>query len=107
MKPKLKKSANLRTRRLAELTWREFGAAVPRRTDLVLIPVGTIEAHGVTALGTDNAIPESIAARIAGPLGALIAPTINYGITKTLLPWPGDACGDGFGDGVVGAERPG
>jgi creatinine amidohydrolase len=87
VKPKSRRTAP-RSRRLAELTWREFRAAA-RRTDLVLLPVGTVEAHGVAALGTDNAVPESIAARIAEPLGALIAPTVNYGITKTLLPWPG------------------
>lgn len=79
----------IRTRRLAELTWQEFKAIVPEQTDAVLLPVGTVEAHGVTGLGTDNTIPEAIAARIAGPVNALIAPTIPYGITRSLLAWPG------------------
>lgn len=78
-----------RTRRLAELNWQEFGRLVPGRTDLVLLPVGTIEAHGITGLGTDNQIPEGIAGRVAPAIDALIAPTINYGITRTLLPYPG------------------
>jgi creatinine amidohydrolase len=79
----------MRTRRLEELNWMEFGRLVPKKTDVVLVPVGTVEAHGVTGLGTDNQIPSSIAERIAEPVNALIAPGVNYGITKTLLPYPG------------------
>jgi creatinine amidohydrolase len=71
------------------LNWQEFARTVPARTDLVLLPVGTIEAHGVTGLGTDNQIPEGLARRIAPELNALIAPTVSYGITRTLLPYPG------------------
>ena len=79
----------LRTRKLEELNWMEFKRLVPKQSDAVLVPVGTIEAHGVTGLGTDNQIPLSIAERIAEPVQALIAPTIHYGITRTLLPYPG------------------
>ncbi len=79
----------LRTRKLEELNWMEFRRLVPKKADAVLVPVGTIEAHGVTGLGTDNQIPSSIAERIAEPVKALIAPTIHYGITRTLLPYPG------------------
>lgn len=79
----------LRTRKLEEMNWMEFKRLVPKKTDAVLLPVGTIEAHGVTGLGTDNQIPSSIAERIAQPVNALIAPTIPYGITRTLLPYPG------------------
>jgi creatinine amidohydrolase len=79
----------LRTRKLEELNWMEFKRLVPKKTDVVLLPIGTIEAHGVTGLGTDNQIPSSIAERIAEPVNALIAPAVNYGITKSLLPYPG------------------
>jgi len=79
----------IRTRKLEELNWMEFKRIVPKETDVVFLPVGTIEAHGVTGLGTDNQIPSSIAERIAEPVNALIAPAVNYGITKSLLPYPG------------------
>ncbi|MBM3314011.1 creatininase family protein, partial [candidate division WOR-3 bacterium] len=79
----------LRTRKLEELNWAEFRRLVPRKTDAVLLPIGTIEAHGVTGLGTDNQIPLAIAERIAEPVNAFIAPSIHYGITRTLLPYPG------------------
>jgi creatinine amidohydrolase len=79
----------LRTRKLEELNWMEFKRLVPKRTDAVLVPVGTIEAHGVTGLGTDNQVPASICDRVAVKVNALIAPGVNYGITKSLLPYPG------------------
>lgn len=67
----------------------EFKKLVPKKTAAVLVPVGTIEAHGIAGLGTDNQIPLSVAGRIADKVNALIAPAINYGITRTLLPYPG------------------
>jgi creatinine amidohydrolase len=79
----------LRTRRIEDLNWMEFKRLVPKKTDAVLVPVGTIEAHGVTGLGTDNQIPASICCRIADTVDALIAPAVSYGITRTLLPYPG------------------
>lgn len=75
--------------RFDELTWQEFGQAVPAKTSSVLLPVGTIEAHGVTPLGTDNIIPEHLCRTLAKPLAALVAPAISYGITRSLSAFPG------------------
>ncbi|MFH2055845.1 MAG: creatininase family protein [bacterium] len=75
--------------RLEELTWREFADLVPARTDLVFLPVGTIEAHGATILGTDNVIPISIGEALVERFNALLAPCVHYGITKSLYGWPG------------------
>lgn len=72
-----------------EINWAEFEKLVPGKFDTAILPVGTVEAHGVAPLGTDNLIPEEIARRIAGDLKAIIAPTINYGITSSLLGYPG------------------
>lgn len=72
-----------------EMNWAEFGRLVPDKYDTVIVPVGTIEAHGVSPLGTDNLIPLEIARRIAGDLKAVIAPTVHYGITSSLLGYPG------------------
>jgi creatinine amidohydrolase len=72
-----------------EMNWAEFGELVPDKYDTVIIPVGTIEAHGVSPLGTDNLIPMEIARRLAGDLNAIIAPAVHYGITSTLLAYPG------------------
>ncbi|UCE67691.1 MAG: creatininase family protein [Candidatus Zixiibacteriota bacterium] len=71
------------------MNWAEFGKLVPDKYDTVIIPVGTIEAHGVSPLGTDVMIPVEIATRIAKDLNAVIAPPVNYGVTSTLLAYPG------------------
>jgi creatinine amidohydrolase len=55
----------------------------------VILPVGTVEAHGSACLGTDNFIPETIAIDIADRINALVAPTVNYGITRSLIRYPG------------------
>ena len=76
-------------KRFDHMNWQEFGRVVPRSIDRVLLPVGTLEAHGVTPLGTDNIIPEYLCEHIADDLGALVAPTIDYGITRSLSGFPG------------------
>jgi creatinine amidohydrolase len=78
-----------RTREIDELNWMEFRGLVPGRIQTVLIPTGTVEAHGVTHNGTDNTIPTAVARRIAPGLNALVAPTLNYGITGSLEAFAG------------------
>jgi creatinine amidohydrolase len=62
---------------------------VPNQINTIILPVGTVEAHGPSCLGTDNFIPECIAEGIADRINALVAPTINYGITKSLYRYRG------------------
>jgi creatinine amidohydrolase len=76
-------------RLLHKLTWLKLKELVPASIDTIILPVGTIEAHGVACLGTDVFIPETIAAGIAERLNALVAPTVNYGITRSLYRYPG------------------
>ena len=71
------------------LNWQDIKRLASEGYDTVLFPVGTIEAHGCIPLGTDNIIPETIAQRIAPEIKALIAPTVNYGVTNSLLAYPG------------------
>ena len=75
--------------KLEEMNWLEFGELVPKKINAVLLPVGTIEAHGVTNLGTDVSIPLFICEKIADDLKAIIAPPIYYGITRALYSYPG------------------
>lgn len=76
-------------RELEKLTWRQMKELVPQKIDTLIFPVGTVEAHGVTALGTDNIIPVSMAHYLADRINALIAPVVNYGITRSLYGYPG------------------
>ena len=71
------------------LNWQEYRDLVPEKLDTVILPVGTIEAHGVTNLATDVVIPVKIAEKIADAINAMIAPPVQYGVTRTLYHYPG------------------
>jgi len=75
--------------KLEEMNWMEFKELVPGKIHTIILPVGTIEAHGVTNLGTDVSIPVFIAEKIADDLDAIVAPPVYYGITRTLYSYPG------------------
>ena len=77
------------TREMNLLGWQEFAGLVPERVETVLIPTGTLEAHGVLPNGSDNLAPEAMARELAPRLDALIAPTLNYGVTGSLDAFPG------------------
>ena len=76
-------------RQLQKLSWLTVQKLVPDSIDTIIFPVGTVEAHGSACIGTDNYIPETIADGIAERINALIAPTVNYGITKSLYRYNG------------------
>ena len=77
------------TRQMNLMTWKEFQNFVPEQIETVLLPVGSIEPHGVIPNGTDNLAPERMAQEIAHRLNALIAPTLNYGVTPAMAAYPG------------------
>ena len=77
------------TREMNYLCWQEFGELVPEAINTVLVPLGSLEPHGVIPNGTDNLAPESMARAVAERTNALIAPTLNYGITPAMKAYPG------------------
>jgi creatinine amidohydrolase len=77
------------TREMERINWMEFREWVPAKIDIVLLPLGTIEAHGVTANGTDIIAPVAMAREIAPRVNAMIAPAIPYGFTGILDAYPG------------------
>ncbi|MCX6834723.1 MAG: creatininase family protein [candidate division Zixibacteria bacterium] len=76
-------------RHLQKLHWLKVKEVVPDQIDTVILPVGTVEPHGTACIGTDIVIPETIANGIAERINALVAPTISYGITRSLYRYPG------------------
>ena len=82
-------SSSPSSRWLDDLNWIEVGRLVPHTITTVLVPVGTLEPHGVINNGADNIVPESLAVRLAPLTEALIAPTVKYGVTTTLGEYPG------------------
>jgi creatinine amidohydrolase len=77
------------TRELERINWMEFRELVPKRVETVLVPLGTLEPHGVTANGADIIAPLAIARAIAPRVNGLIAPVVPYGITGSLDAYPG------------------
>ncbi len=77
------------TREMERINWMEFGEWVPAKIDTVLLPLGTIEAHGVIANGTDIIAPVAMAKEIAPRVNGMIAPVIPYGFTGILDAYPG------------------
>jgi len=77
------------TREMVLLGWQEFGELVPARVKTVLVPFGSLEPHGVIPNGTDSLAPEAMARDIAARVDALIAPTLNYGVTEAMKAYPG------------------
>ena len=77
------------TREMNLINWMEFAEFVPEKITTVLLPTGTLEPHGVVNNGADNTAPEAMARDIADELNALIAPTLNYGITGSMVAFPG------------------
>lgn len=74
---------------LAHMNYREVEAYL-KTSDAVLIPVGSLENHGLhLPLGTDFLIPDEIARLLNKKSPILIAPTINYGATDDLRGFAG------------------
>jgi creatinine amidohydrolase len=82
-------SAAPSTREMERINWMEFREWVPGKINTVLLPLGTIEPHGVTANGADILAPVAIAKEIAPRVNAMIAPVIPYGFTGVMDAYPG------------------
>jgi len=76
-------------RKLERMLWQQVREVVPSKIDTVVLPVGTIEAHGAACLGTDVFIPVDIAEFVCDKLDIMLAPPVWYGITSSLVGYPG------------------
>ncbi len=77
------------TREMDRINWMEFKEVVPSKINTVLLPVGTLEPHGVINNGADNTAPFAMAQKIARRTNAMIAPVLPYGITGSMDAYPG------------------
>src|SRR3989442_2159020 len=77
------------TREMERINWIEFRDWVPTQIQTVLLPLGTLEPHGVAPNGTDILAPMAIAREVATRVNAMIAPVIPYGFTGILDAYPG------------------
>jgi creatinine amidohydrolase len=67
----------MRTRFLDSLNNREISEYL-RRSDVIVIPVGTVELHGEMPVGCEHVLPLAFAKRIAEEADALVLPGMVY-----------------------------
>jgi creatinine amidohydrolase len=73
----------------SDLTWAEYGERAP--VSLVLLPVGSLEQHGLhLPLDTDTAIAFEIARRLAQRAQSVVLPPIAYGARSLARSGGGD-----------------
>jgi len=77
------------SREMGDLNWMEFREVVPAKVPTVLLPTGTVEAHGVANNGADVTAPVALARAMAPKVNALVAPAVPYGVTGSLDPYAG------------------
>jgi creatinine amidohydrolase len=77
------------TREMERINWIEFREWVPAKIQTVLLPLGTLEPHGVAPNGTDILAPVAMAREIAPRVNAMVAPVIPYGFTGILDAYAG------------------
>jgi creatinine amidohydrolase len=66
---------------LGDLSWDEAREYIEKGSQTLIIPVGTCEQHGFhLPLNNDILVSEYLAAILSEKTGAMIAPTINYGV---------------------------
>lgn len=74
---------------LGEMTMKEFSEAL-RRTQTVVIPFGTIEAHGNhLPTNTDTLVIREVVKKAAGLAGVFMAPPLQYGVCTSTGDHPG------------------
>lgn len=74
---------------LAHSTWKDIEAYLTRSRGIV-VPCGSTEQHGpVGLIGTDAFTAEAVAHGLAERAGALVTPTIAFGVAQFNLAFPG------------------
>ena len=76
---------------LALSTWQETEEYLARERGLI-VPIGSVEQHGPNGLiGTDHLDAEFVARGVGDKIGAMVAPTLAYGMSQHHLGFAGSA----------------
>ncbi len=74
--------------RLQAMSWREAEEAF-KRSDTVIVPVGTLHGHGPTPIGIDASSVEALADQVGKRTGMMILPLVPYGENDKMRDYPG------------------
>jgi creatinine amidohydrolase/Fe(II)-dependent formamide hydrolase-like protein len=83
--------------KLADMSWKEAQEAF-KRSDTVIVPTGTLHAHGPTPIGIDATAPEKLADEVGKRIGMLVLPVTPYGEDDKMANYPGSI---GISPGVL------
>ncbi|MFI5449789.1 MAG: creatininase family protein [Candidatus Bathyarchaeia archaeon] len=74
--------------RLWDMSWREAEEAF-KRSETVILPVGTLHAHGPTPISIDASSVETLADEVGKKTGLLVLPVLPYGENEKMMNYPG------------------
>ncbi len=65
---------------VGEMTFKDYEARVSDGQAVLMLPVGALEQHGHhMAMNVDVLLPAAVCQRVAGEIGALVLPALQYG----------------------------
>ena len=64
--------------KLVDMSWKEAEEAFSK-SDTVIVPTGTLHAHGPTPIGIDTTAPERLADEVGARTHILTLPVVAYG----------------------------
>ena len=74
--------------KLIDMSWKEAEEAF-RNSDTVIVPTGTLHAHGPTPIGIDTTAPERLADEVGARTHILTLPVVAYGEDDKMAGYPG------------------
>ena len=74
--------------RIADMNWMQVEEHV-RRDQRAILPIGSVEQHGLLSLCVDVILSERVATEAAEPIGVPVFPVINYGFTPSFVDYAG------------------
>lgn len=78
---------------VAQLNWQDYQRQVA--TALMVLPVGAVETHGAhLPLNTDTIVAEYLGDKLAEQFGALVLPTVHFGVKANSARLGGDFPGN-------------
>jgi creatinine amidohydrolase len=74
--------------RIADMNWMQVEQHV-KHDQRAVLPIGSIEQHGLLSLCVDVILSERVSVEAAEPVGVPVFPVINYGFTPSFVDYPG------------------
>ena len=73
---------------LWDMSWMEAEEAF-KKSDTVILPLGSLHSHGPIPIGIDSTLPEKLAEEVAKRTGLLYLPVVTYGENQKMKYYPG------------------